>query len=73
MNEEGTTIKDLVILFSTLGLLISVFMLIGILGGLDQDKITFAEAVKKSIIWMAICAASVVGIIRGEEEEEWEK
>lgn len=70
MNDDNMTLKDLIILFSSLGLMLSILMLVGICGGLDQDKITFAEAMKKSIIWMVIFAASVFGIVKGEREEE---
>jgi len=70
MNDDNMTVKDLIILFSSLGLMLSILMLVGILGGLDQDKITFAEAMKKSIIWMVIFVASVFGIVKGEREEE---
>lgn len=70
MNDDRMTIKDLILLFSIIGMAFSVLMLVGICGGLDQDKITFAEAMKKSAIWMVVFIASVVGIIKGEKEEE---
>lgn len=70
MDDDKMTFRDVVLLFSILGMTLSILMLVGICGGLDQDKITFAEAMKKSIIWMVIFAASVFGIVKGEREEE---
>ena len=70
MNDDRMTSKDLILLFSIIGMAFSVLMLVGICGGLDQDKITFTEAIKKSAIWMVVFIASVVGIIKGEKEEE---
>ncbi|MBO4705822.1 MAG: hypothetical protein J5647_08830 [Spirochaetaceae bacterium] len=70
MDDDRMTSKDLILLFSILGMTLSILMLVGICGGLDQDKITFAEAMKKSAIWMVVFIASVVGIIKGEKEEE---
>jgi hypothetical protein len=70
MDDDRMTSKDLILLFSILGMTLSILMLVGICGGLDQDKITFAEAMKKSAIWMVVFIASVFGIIKGEKEEE---
>ena len=70
MDDDKMTFRDVVLLFSILGMTLSILMMVGICGGLDQDKITFAEAMKKSIIWMVIFAASVFGIVKGEREEE---
>ena len=70
MDDDKMTFRDVILLFSILGMTLSILMMVGICGGLDQDKITFAEAMKKSIIWMVIFAASVFGIVKGEREEE---
>ena len=70
MGEEKITLKDLVMLFSTLGMLLSILVLVSVLGSLELDKITFAEAVKKSIIWMIICILSVIGIIKAERDSD---
>ena len=70
MDDDKMTFRDVVLLFSILGMTLSILMMVGICGGLDQDKITFAEAIKKSAIWMVVFIASVVGIIKGEKEEE---
>ncbi len=70
MDDDRMTSKDLILLFSIIGMTLSILMMVGICGGLDQDKITFAEAIKKSAIWMVVFIASVVGIIKGEKEEE---
>lgn len=70
MDDDKMTFRDVILLFSILGMTLSILMMVGICGGLDQDKITFAEAIKKSAIWMAVFIASVVGIIKGEKEEE---
>lgn len=70
MDDDKMTFRDVILLFSILGMTLSILMMVGICGGLDQDKITFAEAIKKSAIWMVIFAASVFGIVKGEREEE---
>lgn len=70
MDDDKMTFRDVILLFSILGMTLSILMMVGICGGLDQDKITFAEAIKKSAIWMVVFIASVVGIIKGEKEEE---
>lgn len=70
MDDDKMTFRDVILLFSILGMTLSILMMLGICGGLDQDKITFAKAMKKSIIWMVIFAASVFGIVKGEREEE---
>ena len=70
MDEDKMTFRDVVLLFSSLGMTLSILMMVGICGGLDQDKFTLAEAIKKSAIWMVVFIASVIGIIRSEREEE---
>ena len=70
MGKEEMTFKDVVLLFSVLGMMFSILMLCGILGSLDIDQITFAEALKKSIIWMIVCILSVIGIIKAERDSD---
>lgn len=70
MGKEEMTFKDVVLLFSVLGMTVSILVLVGILGSLDLDKITCAEAMKKSIIWMVICILSVIGIIKSESDAD---
>ena len=69
MGDE-MTLRDVAFVFSVLGMMISIFILVGILGSLDLDKITFAEAVKKSIVWMIICFISVFGLIKSESDAD---
>ena len=70
MGKEEMTFKDVVLLFSVLGMTVSILVLVGILGSLDLDKITFTEAVKKSIVWMIICCISVFGLIKSESDAD---
>ena len=69
MGDE-MTLRDVAFVFSVLGMMISIFILVGILGSLDLDKITFTEAVKKSIVWMIICFRSVFGLIKSESDAD---
>ena len=69
MGDE-MTLRDVAFVFSVLGMMISIFILVGILGSLDLDKITFTEAVKKSIVWMIICFISVFGLIKSESDAD---
>lgn len=70
MGKDEMTLKDVVLLFSVLGMTVSILVLVGILGSLDLDKITFAEAVKKSSVWMVICFISVFGLIKSESDAD---
>ena len=70
MGKDEMTLKDVVLLFSVLGMTVSILVLVGILGSLDLDKITCTEAIKKSIVWMIICAVSVFGLIKSERDSD---
>lgn len=70
MHKDALTLDDLISLFSILGALLSIIMLIGVAGAAYCDSITLVEATKKSIIWIVILICCVIGIMHEERKEE---
>ena len=70
MHKDALTLDDLISLFSILGALLSIIMLIGVAGAAYCDSITLVEATKKSIIWIVILICCVIGIMYEERKEE---
>lgn len=70
MHKDALTLGDLISLFSILGALLSIIMLVGVAGAADCDSITLIEATKKGIIWIAVLICSVIGIMHEERKEE---
>ena len=72
MHKDELSLNDLISLFSILGILLSIIMLVGIAGGVDCDSLTILDAAKKSVVWFIILVLSFIGALKVERDEESE-
>lgn len=70
MHKDELSLDDIISLFSVIGMLLSVIMLVGIAGGVDCDKITIFDAAKKGIVWCIVLTLSVMGLMKVEKDDE---
>lgn len=63
-------LDDIIGVASVIGLLVSFIMLIGIAGAIDCDTLTFADGIKKMVVWFIVFICSAIGIIHVEKEED---
>lgn len=72
MHKDRLSLNDLIVLFSLLGMLLSIIMMIGIAGAVDCDNLTILEAAKKEIVWCIILTVSGIGLLKVQKDEESE-
>jgi hypothetical protein len=72
MYKDRLSLSDIISLFSIIGLLISIVMMVGIAGGVDCDSITILDAAKKSVVWCIVLTLSVMGLLKVQKDEESE-
>lgn len=70
MHKDEMTLNDLISLFSIIGILVSLVMLVGVAGAVDCDSITLLEGVKKIAIWLIVMVLAVIGLAKVERDEE---
>ena len=70
MHKDELSLDDIISLFSVIGMLLSIIMLVGIAGGVDCDNITIFDAAKKGIVWCIVLTLSVMGMLKVEKDEE---
>lgn len=70
MHKDELSLNDLISLFSIIGVLVSLIMLVGVAGAVDCDSITLFEGAKKIVIWLIVMALSVIGLAKVERDEE---
>ena len=70
MHKDELSLNDIISLFSVIGILLSIIMLVGIAGGVDCDNITIFDAAKKGIVWCIVLTLSVMGMMKVEKDDE---
>lgn len=70
MHKDELSLDDIISLFSVIGMLLSIIMLVGIAGGVDCNSITIFDAAKKGIVWCIILILSVIGLMKVEKDDE---
>ena len=70
MHKDELSLNDIISLFSVIGILLSIIMLVGIAGGVDCDNITIFDAAKKGIMWCIVLTLSVMGMMKVEKDDE---
>lgn len=68
--RDKMTLKDIIELFSLIGLFVSLLIILGICGGLEQDQITISETLRDCIPWAVIFTASAIGLIKTGGDED---
>lgn len=72
MHKDELSLNDLISLFSIMGVLVSLIMLVGVAGAVDCDSITLFEGAKKIVVWLIVMTLSVIGLAKVERDEQGE-
>ena len=68
--RDKMTLRDIIELFSLIGLFVSLLIILGICGGLEQDQITISETLRDCIPWAVIFTVSAIGLIKTGGDED---